>query len=137
MCVQDWINETTKWFKGMINELNQNKLTRRSLHPFVSPSLILPDTLAKGLVPSSQGDDGEKGDDEGEGRVNAPLAEDDAEILSVPGEQHVHATPRWSSHPRMTSVRVGGAHIVAGMVHVGAVVVAGVIHNTIAVLLVG
>lgn len=109
------------------------QLTRRSLHPLISPCLILSNALAKCLVSGRQRDDGEKGDYETEGRVDVPLAEDDAEVLRIPGEEHVHATPRRSfAHPRMTRVHVtSGAHVaVAGVVHVGAVVVAGVIHGS-------
>jgi len=44
---------------------------------------------AQGLVAHGEEDDGEEGDDEGGGGADVPLAEDDAEVGRVPGEEHL------------------------------------------------
>lgn len=43
----------------------------------------------EGFVADGEEDDGEKGEDEGSGGSNVPLAEDDAEVGGVPGEEHL------------------------------------------------
>lgn len=63
----------------------------------------------KELVPRCQGYYGEQRDQKGEGGGDAPLGEDDAEVVGGPGEEHVHA-----------------AHVVHG--HVAHVAVVGVVH---------
>jgi hypothetical protein len=43
--------------------------------------LVAAGDLANGLVAGAEGDDGEQGEQQGEGVVDVPAAEDDAEIL--------------------------------------------------------
>ena len=56
---------------------------------FGAESLISTAGFAHELIASSQNDDAKEGNDEAESGVDMPLTEDDAEIGSVPGEQHL------------------------------------------------
>ena len=47
--------------------------------------------LAHGFVAGGQGCDGEEGEEEGEGVGDAPGLEDDAEVVVVPGEDHLRS----------------------------------------------
>ena len=52
---------------------------------------------AEGFVAGGQGDDEQQGDDERGGGLDVPLAEDDAEVIGVPGEDHL-AEGVWSDN---------------------------------------
>lgn len=50
---------------------------------------VLPGYLSDALVPSCEEDDKHKGEEEGNGAGDAPLAEYDAEVLRGPCEDHL------------------------------------------------
>ena len=64
-------------------------LTRCSFRPLVHHDLVPPDALAEGFVTDRQSYNSQKGEDEGGIRGDVPLAEDDAEVVGVPGEEHL------------------------------------------------
>lgn len=66
------------------------RLTRSSISPLVYPGLVPPHALAESFIASYDGDDGEEGGDQAERRPDVPPLEDDAEVLRVPGEEHLH-----------------------------------------------
>lgn len=45
--------------------------------------------MTEKFVGHAEGDDGEEGEEEGPGATDVPPTEDDAEVLGVPGEEHV------------------------------------------------
>ncbi len=56
--------------------------------------LVASADLAYELVACGEGGDGEEGEEEGEGGVDVPLAEDDAEVRGVPCEEHLEVMGR-------------------------------------------
>ena len=59
--------------------------------------------FAEKLVPSREGDDPEEGHDEGEGASDVPPTEDETEVFSGPGEEHLgrwllEYAPSFESH---------------------------------------
>lgn len=58
--------------------------------------LVAPAHLAHDLVAGGQGSDGDEGENEREGGVDVPLAEDDAEVGGVPCEKHLRFRRRRS-----------------------------------------
>lgn len=56
--------------------------------------LVPPRHLPDALVASGQDDDSDEGEDERERARDTPLAEDDAEVLEGPGEEHLHGRYR-------------------------------------------
>jgi hypothetical protein len=64
-------------------------LTREGLDPFVGARFVSSTRGAQRLVASRESDDGEKGEDEAGSRADVPLTEDDAEVASVPCEEHL------------------------------------------------
>lgn len=94
------------------------QLTR---HSFKHDGLLLfisSGGVSYGFVARGEDYDAEEGDDQGPEIGDSPAFEDDAEVLGVPGEEHVH-------------VAHGHRHVVAGMVAVAhvSVVHVGVIHG--------
>ena len=65
------------------------RLTRHGLQSRRSPRFILACEVAGELVAGAEGDDGEERPDQGEGVVDVPAAEDYAEVLCRPGEEHL------------------------------------------------
>lgn len=65
------------------------QLTRRRPNPFGDHGLISPRCLAQRLVTGTYADNGEQGHDEAEVGCDVPLAEDDAEVVGGPSEEHL------------------------------------------------
>ncbi len=55
----------------------------------IDPGLVPPRPLAQGLVAGADGHDGQQGEDQRRCAAHVPLAEDDAEVRGVPGEEHL------------------------------------------------
>ena len=87
-------------------------LTRNSLHSPVERDLVPPNTGAESLVADANGDDGEERDEQADGAADVPLSEDDAEVLGVPGEEHLREGKEGISNTRWYSVcrRQRGIH---------------------------
>ncbi len=99
-------------------------------------SFVAPTQFAHQLVSCSQGGDGDEREEEGQRRVDVPLAEDDAEVGRVPCEEHLYggmmrvscAGSRQSEDRcrRRTNVHVAhwsvGGHVHAAVAHVVVVV---------------
>lgn len=76
----------------------KRKLTRRRLGPLGHNGLVPPNGVAQRLVPGADGYDSNQGDDEAHGGGDVPLAEDDAEVVGRPGEEHlVETSERWGA----------------------------------------
>lgn len=69
------------------------ELTRNSLQPGGQRGLVPTRHGAKSLVSDAEEHNGEEGEDEGCGGADVPLAEDDAEVGRVPGEEHLKRRP--------------------------------------------
>lgn len=67
----------------------RSRLTRRRLGPLGHGRLVPPDRIAQCLVPGADGHDGHEGDGEAHGGADVPLAEDDAQVVGGPGEEHL------------------------------------------------
>lgn len=67
----------------------RGRLTGCGVHAPVDSSFVAAAGGAEGLVAGGKGDDQEEGDDEGRRGADMPLAEDDAEVGGVPGEEHL------------------------------------------------
>jgi hypothetical protein len=65
------------------------ELTRDGLDLLGEAELVATRCGAEGFVSDSEEDDYDEGDEEGGGGADVPLAEDDAEVLCVPGEEHL------------------------------------------------
>lgn len=70
----------------------EEKLTRERVDALVHGLLVAAGCGAEGLVAGGEGDDEEEGDDEAASRADVPLAEDDAKVVCVPGEEHLRGT---------------------------------------------
>lgn len=68
---------------------SRRELTRKGLDAPRHGGLVLARGGAYGLVAHGQEDDGDEGCEEGRGGSHVPLAEDDAEVGRVPGEEHL------------------------------------------------
>jgi hypothetical protein len=66
--------------RGIVDALRYGKLVPSAEGPY-------------GLVARGDGDDGEEGGDEVERGADVPLAEDDAQVVRVPGEEHLYTKP--------------------------------------------
>lgn len=64
-------------------------LTRERVDALVHGVLVTAGCGAEGFVACGECDDEEERDDEAAGGADVPLTEDDAEVLSVPGEEHL------------------------------------------------
>src|SRR5690606_21155583 len=69
---------------------------RRRVHPPRQNSLVPPDTLTQGLVAGADSYYGDQRDDQAERGGNVPLAEDDAQVGRIPGEEHLLKGEQWS-----------------------------------------
>lgn len=77
------------WSKGKGRRRRRRELTRKGLDASRHGGLVLARGGADGLVAHGQEDDGDEGGEEGRGGPHVPLAEDDAEVGRVPGEEHL------------------------------------------------
>ncbi len=67
----------------------KRRLTRYGFSPSRKLHFIAADTRTQGLVASTQGHDSQQGQQQARRRADVPPAEDDAEILGVPREEHL------------------------------------------------
>lgn len=99
-------------------------LARDGVGPSGDCGFIATDGFTEGFVAGAEGDDGEEGDEEGKVGGDVPLAEDDAEVVGVPGEEHVHV-----AHVLAITAVITVAHVSRVVHHfVMGVVVVRVIH---------
>lgn len=68
----------------------KSKLTRSGFLSLIDPSLVPPGGLAQGLVANADGDNGEEGEDQRRRAADVPALEYDAEVLRVPGKEHLY-----------------------------------------------
>lgn len=73
----------------MLERTAREKLTRKGIDALVHGLFVAAGGGAEGFVAGGESDDEEEGDDQAAGRADVPLAEDDAEVLGVPGEEHL------------------------------------------------
>lgn len=89
---------------GRNGRADEGELTRSDgLLLFVGPGFIPPSRLAQGLVAGADGHDGQQGEDQRCGAAHVPLAEDNAEVGRVPGEEHLFTGVRSGPRPTMIS----------------------------------
>ena len=75
--------------EGVRRHNTENTLTRCCLDALGQHGLVPAGGLAQGLVAGADGHDGGQRDDEAQVGRDVPLAEDDAEVFRVPGEEHL------------------------------------------------
>lgn len=64
-------------------------LTRHGVQFSIHRRFVLSGEFTDEFVACAEGDGAEEGEDEGEGVVNAPAAEDEADVVGVPCEEHL------------------------------------------------
>lgn len=102
-------------------ETKQSQLTRRRPNPLGDHGLVPPGCLAQGFISGTYADNGEQGHDEAEVGCDVPLAEDDAEVVGRPSEEHLTGSVSERQGP-LKKTDIHFAHVAAAaMVHVSVV----------------
>ena len=73
----------------------ESQLTGHGLDALGNGGFVASGDGAQGFVADGDEDDGNEGEDEGSGRADVPLAEDDAQVVRVPVEEHL--VEEWSA----------------------------------------
>lgn len=69
--------------------MNRKSLTGQAVRVLGAAVIVLPAHLSDKLVAGREDRNRDEGDEEGESRGDMPPAEDDAQVRSIPGEQHL------------------------------------------------
>ena len=107
-------------------------LTRRGVDAGrVNAGVVAARQLAHGLVSGAEGDDGGEREQQGQDAINVPAAEDDAQVLGRPGEEHLVRSANGLPAAEMFKAYVHAAHVpVVHVWHVPVIRVVAVGHRS-------